>query len=103
MQCHHRKCLIFVVFLSLYSIDSAYNQSQWLSEFQAMQRVGINLLRSELLCKVQEETVGGCVLGRYKAMYPTTLTPTICYQNDMKGKDQSNILQAVNNIISKST
>ena len=84
------------IFLSLYSIDSAYNQSQWLSEFQAMQRVGIEFVGIRAALQgTGSETVGGCVLGRYKAMYPTTLTPTICYQNDMKGKDQFQyILQA---------
>ena len=74
------------IFLSLYSIDSSYTATQWEMEFEAMEKVGIEFVGVRAALQgTGSETQGGCTLGRYKALYPTTVTPKICYQNDMKG------------------
>ncbi len=76
------------IFLSLYSIDSSYNAKQWEKEFKAMADVGIEFVGVRAALQgTSSQTQGGCTLGRYKALYPTNLTPKVCYQNDMKGKD----------------
>ena len=75
------------IFLSLYSIDSSYTAQQWEMEFSAMEKVGIEFVGIRAALQgTSSATQGGCDLGRYKAFYPTTLTPTVCYQNDMKGE-----------------
>jgi hypothetical protein len=74
------------IFLSLFSIDLAYNQSQWDLEFAAMAHVGISFVGVRAALQgVGNETAHGCKLGMYTAYYPTTLTPKACYQVDSKG------------------
>ena len=69
------------VFLSLYSIDLAYNQSQWDLELQAMAHVGISFVAVRAALQgVSSETAHGCKLGTYTAYYPTKLAPTACYK-----------------------
>jgi len=76
------------IFLSLYSIDEKYTSVQWEMEFEAMSKVGIEFVGVRAALQgTSSETAGGCPLGRYKAMYPTTLKPAICYQNDMSLKN----------------
>ena len=76
------------IFLSLYSTDSFYDATQWENEFESMAKLGIEFVGVRAALQgTSNETQGGCTLGRYKAMYPTTLTPEACYQNDMKSKN----------------
>ena len=80
------------IFLSLYSIDSFYDAAQWEKEFAAMAKLGIEFVGVRAALQgTSNETQGGCTLGRYKAMYPTTLTPETCYQNNMKSKKHFSI------------
>lgn len=74
------------IFLSLYSVDYDDTAQQWEQEFHAMKNVGIEFVSVRAALQgTSNETEGGiCGLGKYKAYYPTNLTPSICYQNDMK-------------------
>ena len=85
------------IFLSLYSIDTQYTPSQWEKEFKAMSSVGIKFvaLRAALQGTSNDTLSGQCILGLYKAYYSTSLTPSVCYQNDMTSQTTFvNILSA---------
>lgn len=83
------------VFLSLYSQDGEYAEQQWDNEFAAMAALGIEFVAIRAALQgTSNDTSGGCVLGRYIAYYPTSLTPKSCYQVSSRKNDLMNILKA---------
>jgi hypothetical protein len=69
------------IFLSLYSVDLTYSQSQWDQEFEAMAKVGISFaaVRAAVQGTSNSTQQGACKLGSYEAFYPSKLTPAACY------------------------